>query len=50
MHRSECPSTSLKDGNIDEVKRIVLDNRNASVREIAEELDISLVCSFDFSE
>ncbi|KAG5348098.1 MOS1T transposase, partial [Acromyrmex charruanus] len=36
------PSTSTTDENIDEVKKIVLANRRITVREVAEDLNISI--------
>ncbi|KAG5318831.1 GVQW3 protein, partial [Pseudoatta argentina] len=39
--RAERPSTSTTDENIDEVKKIVLANRRITVREVAEDLNIS---------
>ena len=36
------PSTSTTDENIDEVKKIVLVNRRITVREVAEDLNISI--------
>nr|APL98288.1 putative DD34D transposase [Bactrocera tryoni] len=41
MPRSGRPSTSSTDENIKKVKDMVLENRQASVREMARELDIS---------
>ena len=40
--RAGRPSTSTTDENIDEVKKIVLANRRITVREIAEDLNISI--------
>ena len=40
--RAERPSTSTTDENIDEVKKIVLVNRRITVREVAEDLSISI--------
>ncbi|XP_011051621.1 PREDICTED: putative uncharacterized protein FLJ37770 [Acromyrmex echinatior] len=40
--RTGRPSTSTTDENIDEVKKIVLANRRITVREIAEDLNISI--------
>ncbi|KAG5310804.1 GVQW3 protein, partial [Acromyrmex insinuator] len=37
-----CPSTSTTNENIDEVKKIVLANRRITVREVAEDLNISI--------
>ena len=39
---AECPSTSTADENIDEVKKIVLVNCRITVREVAEDLNISI--------
>ena len=36
------PSTSTTDKNIDEVKKIVLTNRRITVREVVEDLNISI--------
>ncbi|KAG8272565.1 hypothetical protein J6590_039274 [Homalodisca vitripennis] len=41
-------STSRRDENIDEVKKIVLTNRRITVREVAENLNISLGSHSDF--
>ena len=40
--RAGRPSTSTTDENIDEVKKIVLTNRRITVREVAEDLNISI--------
>ncbi|KAG5339772.1 SETMR methyltransferase, partial [Acromyrmex heyeri] len=40
--RAGRPSTSTTDENIDEVKKIVLANRRITVREVAEDLNISI--------
>ena len=40
--RAERPSTSTTDENINEVKKIVLVNRRITVREVAENLNISI--------
>ena len=40
--RSGRPSTSTTDENIDEVKKLVLANRRITVREVAEDLNISI--------
>ena len=40
--RTGRPSTSTTDENIDEVKKIVLANRRITVREVAEDLNISI--------
>ena len=40
--RAGRPSTSTTDENIDEVKKIVLVNRRITVREVAEDLNISI--------
>ena len=40
--RAGRPSTSTTDENIDEVKKIVLVNRRITVREVAEEVNISI--------
>ena len=40
--RAGRPSTSTTDENIDKVKKIVLANRRITVREIAEDLSISI--------
>ncbi|KAG5338020.1 SETMR methyltransferase, partial [Acromyrmex heyeri] len=40
--RARRPSTSTTDENIDEVKKIVLANRRITVREVAEDLNISI--------
>ncbi|XP_011860288.1 PREDICTED: putative uncharacterized protein FLJ37770 [Vollenhovia emeryi] len=40
--RAGRPSTSITDENIDEVKKIVLANRRITVREVAEDLNISI--------
>ena len=40
--RAERPSTSTRDKNIDEVRKIVLINRRITVREVAEDLNISI--------
>ena len=40
--RAGRPSTSTTDENIDEVKKIVLINRRIIVREVAEDLNISI--------
>ena len=40
--RVERPSTSTTDKNIDEVKKIVLTNRRITVREVVEDLNISI--------
>ncbi|EGI67635.1 FLJ37770-like protein [Acromyrmex echinatior] len=40
--RAKRPSTSTTDENIDEVKKIVLVNRRITVREVAEDLNISI--------
>ena len=40
--RTGSPSTSTTYENIDEVKKIVLVNRRITVREVAEDLDISI--------
>ncbi|KAG5333234.1 SETMR methyltransferase, partial [Acromyrmex charruanus] len=40
--RAGHPSTSTTDENIDEVKKIVLANRRITVREVAEDLNISI--------
>ena len=40
--RAGRPSTSTTDENIDEVKKIVLFNRRIIVREVAEDLNISI--------
>lgn len=40
--RAGRPSTSTTDENIDEVKKIVLADRRITVREVAEDLDISI--------
>ena len=40
MTRTGRPPTSTTDDNIKKVKEIVLENRNASVREIARKLNI----------
>ena len=40
--RAGRPSTSTTDENIDEVKTIVLVNRRIIVREVAEDLNISI--------
>ena len=40
--RAGRPSTSITDKNIDEVKKIVLVNRQIIVREFAENLNISI--------
>ena len=40
--RAGRPSTSTTDENIDEVKKIVLANRRITVREVAENLNISI--------
>ncbi|XP_029167437.1 protein GVQW3-like [Nylanderia fulva] len=40
--RAGRPSTSTTDENIDEVKKIVLVNRRITVREVAENLNISI--------
>ncbi|XP_018377435.1 PREDICTED: putative uncharacterized protein FLJ37770 [Trachymyrmex cornetzi] len=45
VNDEECagrPSTSTTDENIDEVKKIVLANRRITVREVAEDLNISI--------
>lgn len=41
MPRSGRPSTSSTEENVDKIKEIVLENRHASVREIARDLNIS---------
>ena len=41
--RSGRPSTSTTDEYIDEVKKLVLANRRITVREVAEDLNISIV-------
>ncbi|VEN45832.1 unnamed protein product [Callosobruchus maculatus] len=40
--RARRPSTSTTDENIDKVKKIVLANRRITVREVAEDLNISI--------
>ena len=40
--RAGRPSRSTTDENIDEVKKIVLVNRRITVREVAEDLNISI--------
>ena len=40
--RAGRPSTSTTDENIDELKKIVLVNRRVIVREVAEDLNISI--------
>lgn len=40
--RAGRPSTSTTDENIDKVKKIVLANRRITVREVAEDLNISI--------
>ena len=40
--RAGRPSTSTTDENIDEMKKIVLANRRITVREVAEDLNISI--------
>ncbi|KAK5650165.1 hypothetical protein RI129_001194 [Pyrocoelia pectoralis] len=40
--RGGRPSTSTTDENIDEVKKIILANRRITVREVAEDLNISI--------
>ncbi|XP_011863617.1 PREDICTED: putative uncharacterized protein FLJ37770 [Vollenhovia emeryi] len=40
--RAGRPSTSITDENIDEVKKIVLANRRITVREVAEDLNLSI--------
>ncbi|KAG5320973.1 SETMR methyltransferase, partial [Acromyrmex heyeri] len=40
--RAGRPSTSTTDENIDEVKKIVLANRRITVREVVEDLNISI--------
>ena len=40
--RAERPSTSTTDENIGEVKKIVLANRRITIREVAEDLNISI--------
>ena len=40
--RAGRPSTSTTDENIDEVQKIVLVNRRSTVREVAEDLNISI--------
>ena len=40
--RGGRPSTSTTDENIDEVRKIVLVNRRFTVREVAEDLNISI--------
>ena len=40
--RAGRPNTSTTDENIDEVKTIVLANRRITVREVAEDLNISI--------
>ncbi|XP_025831363.1 protein GVQW3-like, partial [Agrilus planipennis] len=40
--RAGLPRTSTTDENIDEVKKIVLVNRRITVREVAEDLNISI--------
>lgn len=39
--RSGQPSTSLIEKNIDKIKEIVIKNRHSSLREMAQDLDIS---------
>lgn len=41
LPRSGRPSTSTTDDNIDKVKEIVMENRHASLREMAQDLDMS---------
>ena len=40
--RAGRPTTSTTDENIDEVKKIILANRWITVREVAEDLNISI--------
>ena len=40
--RAGRPSTSTRDENIDEVKKIVVVNRRITVREVAKDLNLSI--------
>ncbi|CAK9816524.1 Protein GVQW3 [Anthophora quadrimaculata] len=41
LPRSGRPSTSVTDGNIEKVKKIVFENRRVSIREIAADIGVS---------
>ncbi|XP_015438036.1 PREDICTED: putative uncharacterized protein FLJ37770 [Dufourea novaeangliae] len=42
LPRSGRPATCTNDENIDKIKKLVLENRRMSLRELAEEVNISL--------
>ena len=46
--RGGGPSTSTRDENIDEVKKIVLGNCRITVSDVAEDLNISIVRAIRF--